>query len=158
MHVDDIPVRAQQLSSGMVTSHLDAGFEPQFPFGFGLSYGTFEYSDIQVENTRVPLGKPVRLSALVTNSGSRTATEVVQLYVRDLVGSVTRPVRELKGFDRVTLAPGESLRVQFQLSADDLAFYGRDMQRGTEPGDFRVWIGGDSNASLESGFTLTSGK
>ena len=80
----------------------------------------------------------------------------MQLYVRDLVGSVTRPVRELKGFERVTLAPGESRRVQFQLEADDLAFYGRDMKLKVEPGEFQVWIGGDSKAALGSRFSLTT--
>ena len=112
MHIDDIPVRAPQYLYGLVSSHLDAGYEPQYPFGYGLSYGRFVYSEIEVSRTEIPLGESLTLRARVRNEGTVEAEEVVQLYVRDLVGQVTRPVRELKGFRRVRLAPGES-RVRF---------------------------------------------
>jgi beta-glucosidase len=102
------------------------------------------------------VGVPITVRAVVKNVGQVAGDEVVQLYVRDLVGSVTRPVRELKGFQRIHLEPGESRAVSFQLSADDLAFYGRDMTRAVEPGAFHVWIGGSSTADLRADFELTA--
>jgi beta-glucosidase len=154
MHIDDIPVRLPQSSTGFVSNHLDAGYEPQYPFGYGLSYGRFVYSEIEVSGTEIPLGEPVTLQAVVRNEGIVEAEEVVQLYVRDLVGQVTRPVRELKGFRRVRLAPGESRSVSFELRAQDLAFYGRDMRPTTEPGAFHAWIGGSSEADLQAEFSI----
>jgi beta-glucosidase len=97
------------------------------------------------------------VTAVVANEGSVEAEEVAQLYVRDLVGNVTRPVRELKGFQRIRLKPGERRNVSFELDADDLAFYGRDMKRITEAGEFHAWIGGSSEAELRTEFTLVSG-
>lgn len=155
LHIDDIPARMSQTSGGFVSSHLDAGYTPQYPFGYGLSYSDFSYSNIRVSAERVPIDESVSVQATVRNIGSREAVEVVQLYVRDLVGNVTRPVRELKGFQRVRLEPGEQRTVSFELAPDDLAFYGRDMQLITEPGDFHVWIGGSSDAELQTAFTLT---
>jgi beta-glucosidase len=154
MHIDDIPARLSQYLSGLVSSHLDAGYEPQYPFGYGLSYGRFVYSNIEVSGTEIPLGEPLTLRAVVRNEGPVEAEEVVQLYVRDLVGQVTRPVRELKGFQRVRLAPGESRNVSFELSAQELAFYGRDMRPITEPGAFHAWIGGSSDADLQAEFSI----
>ena len=100
------------------------------------------------------MGEKITITADLTNHGSVIADEVVQLYIRDLVGSVTRPVRELKGFRRVKLRPAESLIVEFDLHTDDLAFYGRDRQLRAEPGEFEVWIGGSSEADLRSRFRL----
>lgn len=154
--IDDIPIRQKQTSSGFVSSHLDAGFTPQYPFGFGLSYSEFTYSDISVNRERIPLGESVTVSAQVANTGTVESDEVVQLYVRDLVGNVTRPVRELKGFKRLRLKPGESRQVSFVLDAGDLAFFGQEMKLITEPGEFHVWIGGSSDTTLRSGFTLTN--
>jgi len=154
MHIDDMPVHMPQSSSGWVASHLDAGFQPLFPFGFGLSYTRFEYSDIAVDRAHVPVGERVLVSVTLRNAGAVAAEEVAQLYIRDLVGSVTRPVRELKGFQRVRLQPGESRRLEFELEPEDLVFYGRDMRPAAEPGEFHVWVGGDSNASLRADFTL----
>jgi len=155
-HIDDIPVRMPQTSSGFVSSHLDAGYTPQFVFGFGLSYTQFDYSDISVSNKETVLGDAVTVSARLHNRGDVAAVEVVQLYVRDLVGSVTRPVRELKGFQRIRLEPGESQTVSFSLTSKDLAFYDRNMQLNTEAGEFLVWIGGDSQAQLQAQFTLVN--
>jgi beta-glucosidase len=154
MHIDDIPVRAPQYLYGLVSSYLDAGYEPQYPFGHGLSYGRFVYSDLGISGTEIPLGEPVRVRAVVRNEGKMEAEEVVQLYIGDLVGQVTRPVRELKAFRRVRLAPGESRSISFELSAQDLAFHGRDMRPVTEPGTFKVWIGGSSDADLQAEFTI----
>lgn len=100
------------------------------------------------------MGGTVEVSATVKNTGTRTATEVVQLYFRDLVGSLTRPVRELAGFERVTLAPGAERRVRFRLGTDDLAFYDRRLERAAEPGAFRVRIGWNAHEGLEGGFEI----
>lgn len=153
--IDDIKEGATQTSVGNVSYHLDAGFKPLFPFGYGLSYATFEYDNIAVSADEVELGGHLTISADVTNSGDVAAVEVVQLYVRDLVGSITRPVKELKGFRRVALAQGQTVRVDFELHTDDLAFYGRSKALAAETGSFHVWIGGSSEADLQSGFRIT---
>ena len=139
-----IPPRAGQTSLGCTSFMLDAGFGPLFPFGYGLSYTTFEYGVPALDREEYSAGDTIRASVRLANTGRRTATEVVQLYVRDLVGSVTRPVKELKAFRRVTLHPGESCEVAFELPVGELAFWGLDMQRKVEPGDFRLWIAGSS--------------
>ena len=138
VHLDDLPVRAVQSAYGMTSHHLDAGYTPLFPFGFGLSYAHFSYSDIELSASTVGMEETLTVEAVVTNDGDVTAEEVVQLYVRDLVGDVTRPVRELKGFQRLRLNPGERSRVSFELGAADLAFHGREMTLMTEPGQFHV--------------------
>jgi len=155
-HMDDLPVQMPQSSWGFASFHLDAGFKPLYEFGYGLSYASFAYSDIEANPAQASLGESVTVKAVVQNRGSFEAEEVVQLYVRDLVGSVTRPVRELKGFQRVRLKPGESREVSFELSPEDFAFYGREMKRLTEAGDFHAWIGGSSAAELRTQFTLVA--
>lgn len=154
VHIDDIDPFAPQTSLGMTAFHLDAGYTPLFPFGFGLSYGEFVYSDISVATPEVALGESLRVSATLTNIGSVIAEDVAQLYVRDLVANVTRPIKELKGFERVRLGPGESKVLEFVLHTDDLAFYDRHMRRVTEPGDFHVWIGGNSDTELRAEFRV----
>ena len=153
-HIDDIDGKAAQTSLGMSAFHLDAGFTPLFPFGYGLSYTRFEYHDIALSAERISLGDTIQISAQLHNAGHCAGDEVVQLYVRDLVGNVTRPVRELKGFRRISLEPGESQRVEFTLHTDDLAFYNRKMDLVTEPGSFHVWIGGNSDAELWGQFEI----
>ncbi len=153
-HIDDIPVRMPQSSSGFVSSHLDAGFTPQYVFGYGLSYTEFSYSEIGLSSNSLALDESVTVKAVVSNTGDVEADEIVQLYVRDLVGNVTRPVKELKGFQRLRLKPGESRTVEFVIGPDDIAFYGRDMKLINEPGDFHVWIGGSSKAELRAEFTV----
>jgi beta-glucosidase len=152
--IDDIPVRAPQTSIGNTSYHLDAGYRPLFPFGHGLSYATFEYSNLRLDRAELRIGEALTASVDLTNTGGVPADEVAQLYVRDLVGSVTRPVRELKGFRRVRLEPGETVTVRFRVASDDLAFYGRDNTRVVEPGEFHVWVGGSSEASLRDAFNL----
>ena len=138
----------------MDASYLDVETSPLFPFGFGLSYSTFAFDDIHISPRRAPVGSAVSVSVRVTNTGTRTACTVVQLYVRDKLASLTRPVRELKGFSRVTLGPGESNVVNFTLASDSLSFFGRNGMRATEPGEFLVIVGEDSRASLVDSFEL----
>ena len=154
VHIDDIDARAPQTSLGMSAFHLDAGFLPLFPFGYGLSYGDFQYANIRTSTSELEVGSTLTISVDLSNNGSVAAEEVVQMYVRDLVGSVTRPVRELKGFRRVRMEPGQTTQVDFQLSSDDLAFFGRDNKLVVEPGDFHAWIGGSSDADLRTQFRI----
>jgi beta-glucosidase len=154
VHIDDIEPGAFQTSVGNTSFHLDAGYTPEFPLGFGLSYARFEYSGIKLSSKTLRPGETLHVSAELTNRGGVKAEEVVQLYVRDLVGSVTRPVKELSGFERVALEPGETRTVSFALSASDLAFYDRELRWVTEPGRFHVWIGGCSDTNLQAEFEL----
>jgi beta-glucosidase len=150
----DIPLEAGQVSLGNTSYHLDAGFDPLFPFGFGLSYTTFTYNNLQLSKTGLKAGESTEVSVNLTNTGTFDATEVVQLYVRDISASLARPVKELKAFRRVPVKAGTSQTVTFSLSTDDLAFWGIDGTKKTEPGVFKLWVGGDSNASLEADFSM----
>ncbi len=152
--MDDLPPRAPQHSSGNTSYHLDAGAEPLFPFGHGLSYTRFAYDRIATEPDTLVQGEAITISARVRNVGQRAGVEVVQLYLHDLVASITRPVRELKGFRRVALGPGDEKTVSFTLTAGDLEFHGRDGTPLVEPGRFHAWIGGGSNADLRTEFEL----
>lgn len=155
VHIDDIAVNTAQTSTGMTAMHLDSGFEPLFPFGFGLSYCAFSYENISTSANTIEMGGSIKFTADVRNLGDFAAEEVVQLYIRDLVGSITRPVKELKGFRRIRLKPGQCEKVDFEISTDDLAFHDRNMQFSAEPGHFHAWIGGDSNADLKIEFTIS---
>lgn len=141
---------------GYVSCYLDVDPTPLFPFGYGLSYGRFRYENLSLSAERIAPSATLSVSARLTNVGKQTAEEVVQLYVRDLAGSLTRPVKELKGFQRVRLNPGESRLVTFSLTAADLAFHNRVGRRVAEPGTFHVWIGGSSTEGLRGEFELTS--
>mgnify|MGYP002421457976 FL=1 len=142
--IDDIPVEAGQTSTGCTSYHLDAGDRPEFPFGFGLSYTTFEYGNVRLSSDSMGVDGQIEVTCTVKNTGKVEAAEVVQLYVRDLVASLVRPVRELKGFEKITLKPGESRDVKFTLKASDLAFWNLDMKKIVEPGEFMVWVSKDS--------------
>lgn len=136
------------------SKYLDIPNTPLYPFGYGLSYTTFDYSPVTLSASELSLGGSLKASVVVTNSGEMAGDEVVQCYIRDLVGSVTRPVKELKGFRKIHLEAGESLKVEFELSTDDLAFYTRDMSWKAEPGDFEVFIGPDSSTQNKSNFNI----
>jgi len=152
--IDDIDAHAPQLSTGMTAYHLDAGYAPLLPFGYGLSYTDFDYQNIRISLQEISIGDTVTISAELTNTGEVAAVEVAQLYVRDLVGNVTRPVKELKGFRRVHLEAGQTVTVDFELHTDDLAFFGRDMKLIVEPGQFHAWIGGSSETQLRTEFRI----
>lgn len=145
---------AKQTSVGDVSFYLDSGKEPLYPFGYGLSYSKFEYSDLTLSSNVIGMNDTLTMSVTLENTSSIEGTEVVQLYIRDLVGSIIRPVKELKGFQRVNLKARESKTVRFTLSAEDLAFYGIDMTKKAEPGYFNVWVGGSSKAELGDTFLL----
>ncbi len=151
----DIPHEAFQLSVGNTNHYLDYGFEPWFPFGYGLSYTSFEYSDISVDKSKYSLGDSIQFSATITNTGEFAGKETVQLYIHDLVGSRTRPVKELKGFEKILLKPGESKKIQFTLHTDQLGFHNQEMKYVTEPGDFKAGIGRNSNVELNLEFSIS---
>ena len=152
--INDIEVRAPQTSLGMTSTHLDTHFSPLFPFGFGLSYTQFEYENINISRHVITMGEFVEITATISNVGYFDAEEIVQLYVRDLVGSVTRPIKELKGFQRIFLPAGQSKSVLFKIHTDELAFYDRQMKRITEPGLFNAWIGSNSDTGLKTEFEV----
>jgi len=134
--------------------YLDITNEPLYPFGFGLSYTTFTYSGLTLDKTSFSVPGSIKISVNITNSGRVDGTEVAQLYIRDLVGSITRPVKELKGFQKVFLKAGENKTITFTLSADDLAFYNDKLEHKAEPGDFKVFVGTNSANVKEAGFKL----
>jgi beta-glucosidase len=134
--------------------YLDLPTTPLYPFGHGLSYTTFAYGDLVVSADTIAPGDTIAVSATVTNTGAAAGAEVVQLYIRDLVSSVVRPVKELEGFARITLQPGERQTVRFTLGPRELGFYNQDMQWVVEPGAFAVWIGRSSAEGLEGRFVV----
>lgn len=136
------------------SNYLDVSNESLYPFGYGLSYTTFAYSDIHLSSTEMSADGELTATVTVTNTGSRDGAEVVQLYIRDLVGSVTRPVKELKGFEKIFLKAGESRKVSFSITPELLKFYNYDLQFVCEPGDFDVMIGGNSRDVKKARFLL----
>ena len=136
------------------SNYLDVVNEPLYPFGYGLSYTSFAYSDIKLSAPELTDKGEITAEVTVTNTGKRDGTEIVQLYIRDLVGSITRPVKELKGFERISLKAGESKSVQFKITPEMLKFYNYELQYAYEPGDFEVMIGIDSEQVKSAGFTL----
>ena len=163
-NVGQIPIYYNHLMTGRpnpkwfskyTSNYLDVPNDPLFPFGYGLSYTTFEYSPMTLSSNTLTQGGNITTSVTVTNTGSRAGAEVVQLYIRDMVGSIARPVQELKGFERINLKPGESRTVTFSINADLLKFYNKDLEHVCEPGDFEVMIGTDSRNVQRLPFTLT---
>ena len=142
--LNDIPLKAGQTSLGCTSYYLDTGYGPLFPFGYGLSYTKFEYANIAIDKAEYAEGDTIVVEYDLTNTGNYDATEVAQLYVRDLVGSVVRPVKELKHFERVELKAGETKHCRFELPVAELAFWNRDMEYVVEPGNFQLWVAGDS--------------
>ena len=139
---------------GYVSKYVDVDFTPEFPFGYGLSYSDFKYSNLRVSAPKLRMGGLLTLAADITNTGAVAADEIVQLYVHQEVASVSRPVRQLKGARRLHLRPGETANVQFQVATKDLAFYNQRMQFLTEPGTFHFWIAPDSVRGIEGKFIV----
>ena len=161
--VGQVPVFYNEKSTGRpydpnskwTSKYIDMPNSPQWPFGFGLSYTTFQYSDPKPDKTTFKKGESLRVSVTVTNTGKRAGEEVVQLYLRDMVGSVTRPVKELKGFRKIALEAGASKEVVFTLSEQDMSFYRHDMTFGVEPGEFEIMAGGNSSDLKRIRVTMT---
>ena len=136
------------------SNYLDVSNDPVYPFGYGMSYTNFTYGNVELSRSSIKPTETFTATVTVTNSGSRTGKEVVQMYIRDLVGSSARPVKELKGFQKIALNAGESKRVIFSISVNDLKFYNSDLKYAAEPGDFKVFIGGNSRDVREANFKL----
>jgi len=136
------------------SNYIDVSNDPLYPFGYGLSYTTFDYSDIKLDKDKFKSGETINASVIVKNTGSREGKEVVQLYIRDLVGSSTRPVKELKHFEKIDLKAGESKTVNFKITVDDLKFFNSELKYVAEPGDFKVFIGTNSRDVKTNQFTL----
>ena len=163
-NMGQIPIYYNHFSTGrpltgtdpqrFVSKYTDAPNTPLFPFGYGLSYTEFSYSDVSLSSDSLTGEDSITASVQLKNTGACTGTEVVQLYIQDVAASTVRPVRELKGFTRITLTPGETQTVSFRISEAELAFHRADGSYGTEPGAFRVWIGGSSATEIGTGFTL----
>lgn len=161
-NVGQIPVYYNHKSTGrplvetdkFTSRYLDIPNTPLYPFGFGLSYTTFAYSNVKVSPSSIKKDQEFRISVDVENTGKRAGDEVVQLYIQDEVATVTRPVKELKGFKRISLNPGEKKSVEFALTPDDLSFYNLEMKKVIEPGTFKVFVGGNSVDVIETKFDV----
>lgn len=136
------------------SNYLDVSNDPLYPFGYGLSYTTFNYGDVRLSSNTLNTNGEITASVTVTNTGNTDGSEVVQLYIRDIVGSVTRPVKELKGFDKIFVKAGQSKTVNFKITPELLRFYDYDLNYVFEPGDFTVMIGGNSKDVKSAQFTL----
>jgi beta-glucosidase len=134
--------------------YSDVENTPLYPFGHGLSYTTFKYSDLKISNPSFLIGDEVKISVKVSNTGTKDGKEVVQLYIRDLVASITRPVKELKGFELVELKVGETKTINFTLNNEILGFFDNEGNFIVEPGAFMVFVGGSSITELEADFEL----
>mgnify|MGYP002632726581 FL=1 len=146
--------RAADPADRYTSKYIDESFLPQYPFGYGLSYTTFDYGDLTLDKASFRRGDSLGVSVLLTNSGSVAGEEVVQLYVRDLFGSVTRPVWELKNFEKIFLDAGESRLVKFKIKSEDLRFWDKNMEFRSEAGQFKVFIGSNSATQLQKAFEL----
>ena len=151
---NDIPIGAGQTSLGNTSYHLDAGDKPLFPFGFGLSYTTFKYSNLKLSKKEISENEKLQVECNITNTGKYDAAEVVQFYVRDMVASLARPVRELKGFQKIALKVGETKIVKFEIGADKLGFWHQDNTYSAESGEFQAWISKDSQSGESAIFKL----
>lgn len=151
--IDSIPIINSQASLGYKSFHLDYGYSPLFPFGYGLSYTTFKYSNLILSSKEITSTGNLTVKASVLNNGNNDADEIVQLYIRDRVGSITRPIKELKGFKRIHLKSRETVSVTFELSASDLEFF-NGKEYIVEPGEFDIWVGPNSEEGIHDEFII----
>lgn len=163
-NVGQIPVYYNHLMTGRPnpgdpfqkfrSNYLDVENSPLYPFGYGLSYSRFSYSDLKLSSNTLSSNGSITATVKLTNTGGHDGEEVVQLYIRDLVGSIARPVKELKGFQKIFLQKGDSRVVSFRISVNDLKFYNNELKYVAEPGDFKIFVGGNSRDVLEADFKL----
>jgi beta-glucosidase len=146
--------RPPEAESRYTSKYIDVPWTPLFPFGYGLSYTKFKITNLQLSAPRIPLDGKLTVSVEVENVGQRPGDEVVQLYIRDMVATMTRPVKELKGFQRVTLQPGEKRRLEFVLDREQLGFWNRELRYVVEPGEFRIMVGASSADVIEAKFEV----
>lgn len=148
--------RSAPMANDMVfwSHYSDVDNSPLYPFGYGLSYTSFHYKNLLLDKNEISTDGKIKVSVDVSNTGNYDGDEVVQLYIRDLIGSLTRPVRELKGFKKIRLKAGETKTVTFMITAESLQFYTANHKWEVEPGDFELWVGGDSNAVLKGSFSV----
>ncbi|WP_157366617.1 glycoside hydrolase family 3 N-terminal domain-containing protein [Aquimarina agarilytica] len=154
VQMDSIPVGAWQSSLGNTTHYLDLGAAPHFPFGYGLGYTRFSYKNLKISKTTISKNETVSLSVTITNTGKNAGSDIVQLYIQDIVGSLTRPVKELKRFKPIFLEKGETKTVEFTITPKDLMFVNNTLQPVLESGDFNVFVGNNSANTLKTTFTL----
>ncbi|MCH2033499.1 MAG: beta-glucosidase BglX [Tenacibaculum sp.] len=152
VHIDSIPIGAWQSSLGNTSHYLDAGFTPHFPFGYGLGYTKFQYSNLKLSSDKISKDQNIKITVDIENTGKRSGEELVQMYVQDVIGSITRPVKELKGFERITIQSGEKRTVSFEISLEDLKYYNSELTYDVEKGDFNVWIGKNASEGLKASF------
>ncbi|KHF33056.1 Periplasmic beta-glucosidase precursor [Paenibacillus sp. P1XP2] len=148
------PMDPSKSAERYVSKYIDSPNDPLLPFGFGLSYTSFEYSDLTLSSPEMKADEPITVQVKVTNTGERAGIETVQLYVRDVAGEVVRPLRELKGFERLELQPGESQTATFTLTEEQLRYHHSDLGFASDPGSFRVFVGANSRDTLEASFKL----
>ena len=146
--------RPKQEDVRYTSKYIDGPNKPLYPFGYGLSYTTFSFSDIRMNQREIGFDETLQVAVTVENTGKMAGEEVVQLYTRDMVGSVTRPVKELKGFQKIFLQPGEERDLVFNITSEDLRFYTKDMEYKAEPGEFKIFIGSSSEDLKERTFRL----
>ena len=162
--VGQVPIYYNHMNTGRppeaenryTSKYIDAPWTPLFPFGYGLSYTKFRISNLQLSALLIDANGRLTVSVEVENVGRRAGDEVVQLYIRDPVASMTRPVKELKSFQRLTLQPGEKRRVEFVLDHEQLGFWNREMRYVVEPGEFRVMVGSSSEDLIEAKFEVAA--
>ncbi|QXP70434.1 glycoside hydrolase family 3 C-terminal domain-containing protein [Polaribacter sp. R2A056_3_33] len=152
--MDKIPIAAWQSSLGNDSHYLDVGFTPHFPFGYGLTYTTFKYADISISKEVINFNEDLEVKVSITNTGKNDGKEIAQLYIQDVVGSITRPVKELKRFEHVFLKSGETKEVTFKISAKDLEFVNHKMIKAAEEGVFNIWVGPNASEGLKTSFSL----
>jgi beta-glucosidase len=152
VHIDSIPIGAWQSSLGNTSHYLDAGFTPHFPFGYGLGYTKFKYTNLKLSSDKISKDQSIKVTVDIENTGKRAGEELVQMYIQDVVGSITRPVKELKGFERITLQSGEKRTVSFEINLEDLKYYNSELIYDVEKGDFNVWIGKNASEGLKASF------
>ena len=146
--------RAARTEMVFWSHYTDESNLPLYPFGWGLSYTTFNYSNLKLSSKELTADGKLKITVTIENTGDRAGEEVAQLYIRDLVGSISRPVKELKGFKKIKLNAGEKRDVTFELTAKNLEFFGAENCWKTEPGEYKLWVGTNSAEGLEAGFVL----